>query len=53
MKKLFQKLEILKVEKLINDKDIVLFTDGDMIQYIYNKKTNKKYYPRYTMEIER
>lgn len=53
MKKLFQKLELKKFEKLVNNKNNVLFTEGNEIQYIYNKKTNKRYFPKYNIEIER
>lgn len=53
MKKLFKQIELKKVEKLVNNKDSVLFTSGNEIEYIYNKKTNKRYYPKYNVEIER
>ena len=53
MKKIFQKIELLRIEKLINNKYAVLFTDGNVLEYVYNKKTNKRYYPRYAVEIER
>lgn len=53
MKKLLKNLEIKKFTKLANDLDAVLFTSGNEIDYIYNKKTGKKYYPKHTLIIER
>lgn len=53
MKKMLLKLEIKKVTKLANDTDTVLFTSGNEIDYIYNKKTGKRYYPKNTLFIER
>ena len=53
MKKLLKKIEIKKFERLANNKDTVLFTNGNEIDYIYNKKTHKRYYPKNTLIIER
>lgn len=53
MKKLLKQIELRKFEKLVNDKDTVLFTNGNEIEYVYNKKTNKRYYPKNNLEIER
>lgn len=53
MKKIFNILEIKKFEKIANDKDAVLFTNGDEIEYIYNKKTGKRYYPKSLLIVER
>ena len=53
MKKLLKDLEIKKFTKLANDTDAVLFTSGNEINYIYNKRTGKRYYPKNTLVIER
>lgn len=53
MKKLLRKIEFKKFEKLVNDKDSVLFTQGNEIEYVYNKRTNKKYYPSQYIEVVR
>lgn len=53
MKKLFNILEIRKFEKLANSKDTVLFTQGNEIEYIYNKKNGKRYYPKSLLIVER
>lgn len=52
-KYLMKKREIKKFTKLANDTDTVLFTSGSEINYIYNKKTGKRYYPKNTLIIER
>ena len=38
MKKLLNKLELNKVNKLANDPDAVLFTEGNELKQIYNKR---------------
>lgn len=53
MKKLLMKMELKKVNKLANDKDAVLFTQGNEIEYIYNKRTKKSYYPKQYLIIDR
>lgn len=53
MKKIFNILEIRKFEKLANNKDTVLFTNGNEIEYIYNKKNGKRYYPKNLLVVER
>lgn len=53
MKEILKKLEIKKFTKLANDTDTVLFTSGNEIDYIYNKKTGKRYYPKTTLVVER
>lgn len=53
MKKLLRKIEFKKIEKLVNDKDSVLFTQGNEIEYVYNKRTNKRYYPKQYIEVVR
>lgn len=53
MKKLLKDLEIKKFTKLANDENTVLFTSGNEIDYIYNKVTGKRYYPKNTLVIER
>lgn len=53
MKRLLLKLEIKKVNKLASDKDAVLFTQGNEIEYIYNKRTKKRYYPTFNAVIEK
>ena len=53
MKKLLRKIEFKKFEKLVNDKDSVLFTQGNEIEYVYNKRTNKRYYPKQYIEVVR
>ena len=53
MKKLFINLEIKKFTKLANKDESVLFTSGNEIDYIYNKKTGKRYYPKRTLIVER
>ena len=53
MKILLKKMEIKKVNKLANDTDAVLFTSGNEIEYIYNKRTGKRYYPKTTLVVER
>lgn len=53
MKKIFNILEVKMFEKLANDKDAVLFTSGNEIEYIYNKKTGKRYYPKSLLVVER
>lgn len=53
MKKLLINLEIKKFTKLANDKNAVLFTSGNEIEYIYNKRTKKRYYPKNTLLVER
>ena len=35
------------------DKDSVLFTQGNEIEYVYNKRNGKRYYPKNNLEIER
>ena len=47
------KLEIRKFTKLANDTDSVLFTSGNKVEYIYNKRTHKRYYPKYELIVER
>lgn len=53
MKTLLKKMEIKKVNKLANDTDAVLFTSGNEVEYIYNKRTGKRYYPKNTLVVER
>jgi hypothetical protein len=53
MKTLLKKMEIKKVNKLANDTDAVLFTSGNEVEYIYNKRTGKRYYPKTTLVVER
>lgn len=53
MKTMLKKLELRKFEKLVNDKDSVLFTSGNEIEYVYNKRNGKRYYPKNNLEIER
>lgn len=53
MKKLLKDLEIKKFTKLANDENTVLFTNGNEINYIYNKVTGKRYYPKNTLVVER
>lgn len=53
MKTIFKKIEVKKFNKLANDTDTVLFTSGNEINYIYNKRTGKRYYPKNTLFIER
>lgn len=50
---MLKKLEIRKFTKLANNTDSVLFTSGNKVEYIYNKKTHKRYYPKYELIIER
>lgn len=52
MKRLLIKLEIKKFTRLANNENTVLFTSGKAIDYIYNKKTGKRYYPKNTLIIE-
>lgn len=53
MKKLLINLEVKKFNKLASDQDAVLFTSGNEIDYIYNKRTKKRYYPKNTLVVER
>jgi len=53
MKTILKKLELRKFEKLVNDKDSVLFTSGNEIEYVYNKRNGKRYYPKNNLEIGR
>lgn len=53
MKKLLKDLEIKKFTKLANDENTVLFTNGNEIDYIYNKVTGKRYYPKNTLVVEK
>ena len=53
MKTILKKLELRKFEKLVNDKDSVLFTSGNEIEYVYNKRNGKRYNPKNNLEIER
>lgn len=53
MKTILKKLELKRFEKLVNDKDSVLFTSGNEIEYVYNKRNGKRYYPKNNLEIER
>lgn len=53
MKRVIKNLELKKFTKLANDIDAVLFTSGNEIEYIYNKRTGKRYYPKNTLFIER
>lgn len=53
MKYLIKEKEIKKFTKLANDKDAVLFTTGNEIDYIYNKRTGKRHYPKTTLVVER
>ena len=53
MKKLFKQIELKRFEKLVNDVDAVLFTNGNEIEYVYNKRTNKRYYPKNLLVVER
>lgn len=53
MKKLFNNFEIKKFTKLANDTDAVLFTSDNKIDYIYNKRTGKRYYPKTILVVER
>lgn len=53
MKNLIKKMELKKFNKLVNNSNIVLFTQGDVIQYAYNKTTKKRYFPRFQMSIVR
>ena len=53
MKKLLKDLEIKKFTKLANDENTVLFTNGNEIDYIYNKVTGKRYYPKNILVVER
>lgn len=50
---MLKKLEIRKFTKLANDTNSVLFTSGNKVEYIYNKRTHKRYYPKYELIIER
>ena len=42
MKTILKKLELRKFEKLVNDKYSVLFTSGNEIEYVYNKRNGKR-----------
>lgn len=53
MKYLLKKIELKKFDKLVNDKNSVLFACGNELEYVYNKKTNKRYYPKNLIVIER
>jgi hypothetical protein len=53
MKNILRKLEIKKFNKLANEEDNVLFTTGDEINYIYNKKTGKRYFPKTALVVMR
>lgn len=53
MKKIFQQIEIKKIQKLVNENETVLFTQGNEIEYIYNKRTGKRYYPKYKLAVAR
>lgn len=53
MRKLFVNLEIKKFNKLASDEDAVLFTAGNELQKIYNKRTKKYYYPKALMLVSR
>lgn len=53
MKKLFNKRELQKFNKLANDEDTVLFTRENILIYIYDRKTKKRYYPKHTLIVER
>ena len=50
---MLKKLEIRKFTKLANDTDSVLFTSGNKVEYIYNKRTHKRYYPKQYIEVVR
>lgn len=43
MKKLLNKLELKKINKLACDPDAVLITEGNELKQIYNKRTKKHY----------
>lgn len=43
---LFKKIELLRFKRLVNNKNIVLFTSGDHIDYLYNKINKKRYIPK-------
>lgn len=53
MKNILKKLELNKFNKLANKSTTVLFTQGNVIEYIYDKETGKRYYPKNYMEVER
>ena len=53
MKKIFQQIEIKKVQKLVNKNKKILFTKENEIEYIYNKRTGKRYYPKYKLAVAR
>jgi len=50
---LFKKIELRKFQKLINNKNIISFTSGDHIDYLYNKINKKRYIPKNDIIIVR
>lgn len=53
MKNILKKIELHKFNKLVNKNTTVLFTNGNEIEYVYDKKNNKRYYPKNSIIIER
>lgn len=47
MKKLLEKLEIKKFNKLLKNKNIVPVSTGDELLYLYDTETGLSYYPKY------
>lgn len=47
IKNFLRKRELKKFNKLANSSNTVLFTEGNVLNYIYDKTTGKRYFPKY------
>lgn len=47
MKKILEKLEIKKFNKLLKNKNIITVSTGDELLYLYDTELGLSYYPKY------
>lgn len=50
---MLRKWEIKRFNRLANNENTVIFTSGNKIDYIYDKVSKKRYFPKYELIIER
>ena len=51
MRKILYKMEKNKIEKMINNDNIVVIYDDLVIRSLYNKTTKKSYHPKHRYEV--
>lgn len=51
MRKILYKIEKNKIEKMLNNDNIVVIYDDLIIRSLYNKTTKKSYYPKHDFKV--